>query len=699
MKRIYILLLSLAFGLSAFAQQTEFADTIAANNAGRYQSKELLKQKQKDYKTHKIITIAKKAIKIGGNKTNNEWYMIDAALSEYGTKVTDGWKEDKLDGFEYDNVEVKDGFDMEYTLYKKKQSEWNTQLDKTGWKHKKADAGKDYVEIQVLKSDKSTGTLYGKLDEIAETKTLLSQGYVSKSDKTSGQGYEEKTVDVSGGSVVLYKKKEVVTKSQNGDSANAAAEQARQNAEKIQRQAEADRKRIEYEQKAEQARIEALNISEAEKNKRIDSLNQASQAAIDAANAKVDEAYQKLAEQQGTIDKLLDTIITIVKAVVVLIILALIVVLVIVFKKRKSNKMNALQNPVNQSTTPPVTVVSQPQQPAPTVQAQPAVTATPKPQPAPVPPVALQPTQQPKPTLQPPKFPVLPAKTAFAEDADEWIVVGASVIGNSHISAKLPCQDNHKYESLGEGWGIAVVSDGAGSAEYSHFGSKIVAERSVARFKAVIEKEGWIKNSELPSDDKWKQIAYSTLKAVRDELETAASAKNISLKSLYATAIVVIHSPVGILATHIGDGRAGYKNHKGEWKPLIIPHKGDEANQTIFLPSDFWNVPNYVMSEVAVPQSIVVREQPFAFTLMSDGCECTAWLFNQKDEKTGKFYDPNLPYSQILDSLGETLQSFRNDKVALKEREEKWANFITSGNKTLEEEQDDKTMILGVVHL
>ena len=181
-------------------------------------------------------------------------------------------------------------------------------------------------------------------------------------------------------------------------------------------------------------------------------------------------------------------------------------------------------------------------------------------------------------------------------------------------------------------------------------------------------------------------------------MDTYSKAQDITLKSLSATAIVVIHAPIGILAVHIGDGRAGYKNENGEWKKIITPHKGEEANQTIFLSSDFWDIHYYVMSNKFVPEAVVVREKPIAFSLMSDGCESTAWLYNQKDEKTGNFFDPNVPFPDFFNPLCNTLQSFHKEKVDLGERKEKWKNFITSGNKSFEREQDDKTMILGVLN-
>lgn len=311
--------------------------------------------------------------------------------------------------------------------------------------------------------------------------------------------------------------------------------------------------------------------------------------------------------------------------------------------------------------------------------------------------VSEKPEPEPKPIPAPTPVVTENEKNAFAFEGDDWIVVGASVIGKGHVSASLPCQDNHKYEYLGDGWGIAIVSDGAGSAANSHIGSKLVAYRAVEHFQHVIKEKKWMDNNILPTEDEWKEIAFKVLKQVRTEMELYSEKIKVSLKSLAATAIVVIHSPLGLLVTHVGDGRAGYKNKSGEWKALMSPHKGEEANQTLFLTSEFWDIPFYKTSGVYVPESKIINEKPFGFILMSDGCEATAWQYNYKDEETGRFYDPNKPHQPFVKPLDETLQSFKSDKEYLEVRKEKWWNFLDKGNKSFENETDDKTMILGVI--
>ncbi|MDR2511317.1 MAG: protein phosphatase 2C domain-containing protein [Bacteroidales bacterium] len=740
MKRVIAIIISIFVCGNILCAKDDYPDTITANKNGRYQSMELLKQKQSNYKHHKINTIKRGRLKIGNQKTNSPWYVTDAGLSEYGTKASQGFQEDHLADFEYEIAKAKDGFEVEYTLYKKQVSDWNTQLDKTGWKANKNEAGEDCVEVKVKKSDGSEGTLYGKLSEITETKTWISQGYVSI--KENGKDYDTKEVDIHNSIITLYKEKVKIAttaNNRNEDSTNEAkAKAAKAEAEKKLAEAKNELVQLKEAAQKDRERIEKLQISEAEKNRKIKALEQANKTVIDNANAKATREQaggDNPIAQQGDSDDILKKLFNAIKTIVIVAIVAVVLIIafvalwLLVLKKKKSHKIEQTADTLPEQTVMPPqsasTVVipqSQPAstsisalQPAPTIvtsQSQPESTTISTqsestvviPQSLSVPVSSDIPPTQPQstPTVTSPKqhrFLVPPAKTAFAEDADEWIIVGASVIGNGHISAKLPSQDNHKYENLGEGWGIAIVSDGAGSAEYSHIGSKIVTERGIAHFKALIEKEGWLKNNELPSDAKWLQLSYATLKAVHNDMDAFAKVHNILLKSLYATAIVVIHTPNGMLATHIGDGRAGYKNRQSEWKALITPHKGEEANQTIFVPSDFWNIPNYVMSGVLVPESVVIREKPFAFTLMSDGCESSAWQYYTKDETTGKFFDPNKPYPAFFDSLSETLQSFRNDKTALKERERKWANFITAGNESLKKELDDKTMILGVLYM
>ena len=294
----------------------------------------------------------------------------------------------------------------------------------------------------------------------------------------------------------------------------------------------------------------------------------------------------------------------------------------------------------------------------------------------------------------PPLKPIVPP-TSVTSTA-KWVIVGASVKGNGHIQSNMPCQDNHMFESLNNGWGIAIVSDGAGSAAHSELGSKIVVSRGIFHFKNLIEKERWIAKQSLPTDIEWFQKSYAVLKDIRNDVMMVAQKNNIDVKSLSATCLVVIYSPFGLLTVHIGDGRMGYKSMSGEWKSMMTPHKGEEANQTIFLVSDFWSIPNYEMSGVLVPECRVIRENVKAFALMSDGCENTAWLCSALNSDTGKYEDRNLPFEKFFNPLEETLLTFDKNSILEEERQSKWYKFIESGTSGFTKEQDDKTMIYAI---
>lgn len=285
----------------------------------------------------------------------------------------------------------------------------------------------------------------------------------------------------------------------------------------------------------------------------------------------------------------------------------------------------------------------------------------------------------------------------FSIDCDNCLIVGASVRGKGHIQTSLPCQDNNKYTYLTKGWGIAVVSDGAGSASKSQIGSKIVVERATTHFVDVIKEMKWIEQNVLPSNEDWAQIAYSVLRRVYKDIADFAQQKNIAIKDLGATVIVLIHSPFGILSTHIGDGRAGYRNCDGEWHSIIAPHKGEEANQTIFITSQFWDRPSFRMSGRLIPESVIIREKVSGFTLMSDGCENTSWQISQIDRNTGKVCDPNQPFQKFFDPLTNTLIQFHNDKIEANKRAEAWHSFLDT-SKEFSKEIDDKTLILGIIY-
>ena len=280
--------------------------------------------------------------------------------------------------------------------------------------------------------------------------------------------------------------------------------------------------------------------------------------------------------------------------------------------------------------------------------------------------------------------------------AGKWNIVEAKSIGKSHISSNDPCQDNKSHLKLSDNWGIAITSDGAGSAKLSHEGSKFITEKTPIYLKKILETEDWFNNNQLPTDERWETICLGVFETMKKLLNSYAIKNNYEFKDLACTVILMVYSNKGLLVSHIGDGRAGYCNTNGEWKSAIIPHKGEEANQTIFITS-VWE--NLVLSDVKVPECRVIREPIKAFLLMSDGCEQHFYICKSQDPtRTDTFFiEINKPDKVFLDSVISTYGKMIDDGKTNDEINTHLEKYLEKGTKELEDEPDDKSLILGFI--
>lgn len=293
---------------------------------------------------------------------------------------------------------------------------------------------------------------------------------------------------------------------------------------------------------------------------------------------------------------------------------------------------------------------------------------------------------------------IKPLKVDTPKAFNKWVVLGASVIGKSHIQMNLPCQDYHFHHPLSSKWGIAVVCDGAGSALNSHIGSTFIAKEAAPRcFKALVEKEKWIEKHQLPSQLEWEYLAKKEIENCYGALKIFSESTNLDFSSLACTVIVLIYSPLGILISHIGDGRAGYKSDDGTWIAAMTPHKGEEANQTIFLTSNGWFGDKILkLSGVTVPESRVINEPVDAFVLMSDGCENHSFECSHFDKIEQKWSDPNKPFEKFFNPLVDQVHSMATSPNTDLQMNEKWKHFLSIGTEGLKNEPDDKTMVIGI---
>ena len=321
---------------------------------------------------------------------------------------------------------------------------------------------------------------------------------------------------------------------------------------------------------------------------------------------------------------------------------------------------------------------------------------------------------------------------------DNGYVVGFSIQGRSHISGGTPCEDYHAYTEIAPGWKLLITSDGAGSARESARGSKANCDMATNFIKQLLAKKGWIEKNYMPTELEWfieireiflamkgiitaqaakqaaqykasKEAALAELEAeiaktedkiVLGKLESkkqdliAHINKPLTARDFNATIILMLITPNGMLTAHIGDGRMGYKSKDGEWKALMTPHKGDEASSTVFIPNDWEQncVPAFTMSDVYLPDVRVVHELPEVVVLMSDGCENITWSCYARNEETGHYYDPNIPFVGFFTPLLEEM----NRDLTPEQRADRLIEIINVGTRAGKAEHDDRTMLFGV---
>lgn len=276
------------------------------------------------------------------------------------------------------------------------------------------------------------------------------------------------------------------------------------------------------------------------------------------------------------------------------------------------------------------------------------------------------------------------------------IVIGASLRGKSHKESGTECQDFHLYGQLGKEWHALIVSDGAGSAKYSGRGSMANCNIALQLLSKMVAENRWIENDVFPSELEW----YIQCRSIFEHMKLIYRGKIAEMEDgtretdFNATIILCLITPNGLLTAHIGDGRMGYLSCEGEWKELMVPHKGEEANQTLFLQNSWTTpqVPAFKVGGVFVPETRVVREIPNAIVLMSDGFERASWECVMFNKTTGRYEYINKPHPEFMNPLIDALlEESPADRLQL------LIDIMDRGTKACEQERDDKTMLLVIV--
>ena len=242
-----------------------------------------------------------------------------------------------------------------------------------------------------------------------------------------------------------------------------------------------------------------------------------------------------------------------------------------------------------------------------------------------------------------------------------WRGLGASVSGTSHQTSGQPCQDAH-YWQVGPGDVlVAAVADGAGSAELAEVGAEVAAKTAVAAFSAKGQVSG--------NDKGVRSSLNAALKEAQRAVKAEAAARQVEVRQLATTLILVVATPDVVAAAQVGDGAAVLNDSDGNIIGLTTPQSGEHVNETFFLNSS---------RALKKAQFAVWRGTPTHLAILSDGLQRLALKMPQ-----------GVPHRPFFAPLF----SFVSDQPESTEAQEQLERFLGSQRIT-DNTSDDLTLVL-----
>jgi protein phosphatase 2C-like protein len=215
--------------------------------------------------------------------------------------------------------------------------------------------------------------------------------------------------------------------------------------------------------------------------------------------------------------------------------------------------------------------------------------------------------------------------TLVVNPLPQWRVIGASARGSSHEAASLPCQDAHAWRVLADGWLVAAVADGAGSAARAELGATTAVAAAVDAVAARLPPR-LLELGHAPAawDPFLREILTTSLEAV-GAVRTSTSCE---LRDLASTLLVAIIGPDRVAVAQIGDGAVVYRSSDATIRVITSPGT----------PSEYINEATFLISRDAIAKAsvAVIEERPRQLALFSDGLQLVALRYPS--------WDPHEPF-------------------------------------------------------
>lgn len=252
-----------------------------------------------------------------------------------------------------------------------------------------------------------------------------------------------------------------------------------------------------------------------------------------------------------------------------------------------------------------------------------------------------------------------------------WRWAGACSIGTSHIKANIECQDRAACLTFKNGFAdgiIAVVSDGAGSAQEAGRGATIVCSEFHRAASAFFRGGGLIAGID-------GELVAGWVDAIRERINFSANAANLRPRDYAATLVALIVCAEHAVIIHIGDGAAVVRDRATqEWSVPSWPFHGEYASTTRFVTDD-----PEAQIEIVHVNSAIDR-----FAVFSDGIEN---LVLDHRAKTA----PGVFFERLLNPVAACENAGRSRALSMHLR------AYLGSEKVCAATDDDKSLILGAL--
>lgn len=244
---------------------------------------------------------------------------------------------------------------------------------------------------------------------------------------------------------------------------------------------------------------------------------------------------------------------------------------------------------------------------------------------------------------------------------------GFSLTGTSHIKKGTPCQDAHKALKLKNGWVVAAIADGVGSAAHSEIASSIAVETVVEYINNCIDKCKII-DDVLP----YMSLAYTEAQGI---IEKIAEEKEDFIGDYDTTLSMIVYDGINVVYGHSGDGGIVGLENNGLFDKITSPQKAEDGICVIPLRAGekSWEFGK-------------AKGEYASVLLATDGIYDTFFPYLLKGQEN-EVYVPLIRY--FMDNNGMNIDNKNVDKV----KEEK-QSFISSD--AYSSVTDDKTLLVVV---